>query len=108
MGQVSITEAGWYVGVSPITIKRWYKWWSSLDEQDKPPSINLPQVFTKDKRGTWYFNNADLQILIDFRDKLPRGAMSNFNAQFWGKYGKQYLKRKKEEEDERERIEKAS
>ena len=99
---VSITHASGYIGISPVTIKRWYKWWGSLNECDKPLSISLPVVYNKDKRGTWYFKFEDLEMLIHFKQKLPRGAMADFNAKVsWGQYGKRIIA-KKEKENEKD------
>ena len=106
MNLVSITLASGYVGVSSTTIKRWYKWWGTLNEQDKPLALSLPRIYTQDKRGTWYFDFNDLAQLIEFKKRLPRGAMSSFNAQFWGKYGKEKLR--KGEENGQEDVRKVS
>ena len=106
---ISITQASGYIGISPVTIKRWYKWWGSLKECDKPLSLSLPDIHFKDKRGTWYFKFEDLEILRQFKQKLLRGAMAEFNAKVsWGRYGKEKLARKEtvnyEEDDERRRA----
>ena len=105
---ISITQASGYIGISPVTIKRWYKWWDGLKECDKPLSLNLPQVHFKDKRGTWYFRFEDLSVLRQFKQNLPRGVMADFNAKVsWGRYGKEIIARKEtqnEEDDTRKRA----
>ena len=101
---ISITQASGYIGISPITIKRWYKWWKGLKECDKPISLSLPTIYFKDKRGTWYFRFEDLNVLTKFKQNLPRGAMADFNAKVsWGRYGKELILRKETENEKDDR-----
>lgn len=105
---ISITQVSGYIGISPVTIKRWYKWWGSLKECERPPSLRLPKVKHQDNRGTWFFRFEDLSLLLQFKQNLPRGAMADFNAKVsWGRYGKELIAKKEtqnEEDDTRKRA----
>ena len=91
---LSITKAAAAIGVSNMTITRWYKWWES-DGFDHPKDLFLPPYYFKDKRKTKHFKKEDIGYLREFRNKLQtthRGAMAEFNAAYqWGKRGHKIL-----------------
>lgn len=79
----SITRVAIILNCSPLTIKRWYKWASSIDEPLE--NLGLPQYKT-DNRGTWYFTIEQVGQLQNFRKNLKWGQMSDFNSKYyWSK-----------------------
>lgn len=84
---LSIREVAEVVGRSARTIKNWYEWErnSPLDSEMPP----LPTVHTwLDRRGTWYFEDADIPKLIAFRDAIRYGVMAEVSRRKWGQRGR--------------------
>jgi hypothetical protein len=74
---------------STQTIILWYKY-----QDDKGEDVGLPPVRTDlDKRGSRYWKEEDIAALVDFRDGITRGSMSDFNVKLWGKRGEEILER---------------
>jgi hypothetical protein len=78
---LSIGEVSEIVERGAQTIKNWY-------EFAEENSADLPKVFTDlDKRGTRYFKETDVPMLLDFRDHIKYGMMSSTSRKKWGKRG---------------------
>lgn len=94
---VSISTVAYLIGVSTVTIIRWYKWWEN-SEFEKPEGLQLPEYYFMDRRRTKYFKKADIPILKEFKLRLAtthKGCMADFNATYqWGVKGKEILKKK--------------
>lgn len=94
---ISITDAAYMVGVSPVTIKRWVKWWES-DEFKKPEELELPPYYILDEKKTKYFKQEDIKKLKEFKIKLQTtcyGCMAEFNTVYqYGKRGKEFCKKR--------------
>lgn len=88
----NIKEAAEMIGVSAYTISNWYRWFES--DLLKPPELHLPE-YTRGNHGGKLFTKRAINSLVRFRENLPRGAMSQFNACYnWGKRGLRALKNK--------------
>ncbi len=82
-GQISITRVAFMLNVSPLTIKRWYKWAKKTGKT--PEDVGLP-IYTTDNRGTWFFTMEQVNQLQEFRQNLKWGEMAEFNSKYyWGK-----------------------
>lgn len=79
----SITRVALILNCSPATIKRWYKWAEKTGRTLE--KAGLPQ-FTKDNRGTWIFEENQVNELFEFRKNIKRGQMADFNERYyWSK-----------------------
>lgn len=88
---LTIGEVAKMIERGPQTIKNWYAW------QDKEQTDILPSMHTDlDAKGTRYFKETDIPLLIHFRDNIKYGMMADFNRDKWGIRG-QEIKNQKEE-----------
>ena len=80
-----------HLGVNPITLSHWYKWYRD-DNYEKPADMPpLPDYEQNGKTGTRYWRVADLEMIEAFKAWIPQGRlgiMGDFNAQFWGARGR--------------------
>lgn len=66
------------------TIKNWYEWAGTQESLDNP----LPELHQDlDARSTRFFKEADIQMLIDFRDSIQYGQLADVNRAKWGERG---------------------
>lgn len=80
----TIGEVAKMISRGPQTIKNWYAW------QEQEHTDILPQVFTDlDEKGTRYFRDEDIGLLIHFRDNIKYGMMADFNREKWGVRGQE-------------------
>lgn len=98
----STSRTAMLLDISPITLKRWYKWYED-DSYKKPYDFKGLPPYTTDGRGTKFFTDEALDELVEFKDELEnghwRGCMAEFNANYqWGKRGKKILERKSKNE----------
>lgn len=94
---LSIGEVSKIVDRSSQTIKNWYRW--AAKEEVEPNQVGLPEYRRDlDGKGTYHFKEEDIQALIDFRDGISYGQMSDFNITRWGQRGKEIEARKVEQE----------
>lgn len=91
---LSMNQCAYLLDISLITIERWYRWYSS--DFNNHPELKLPIIIREGgKRGKKYIKKEDFKLLEDFKNKLPRGAMAEYNATFcWGTYGDSNLEKK--------------
>jgi hypothetical protein len=96
-GYITIGAMSKLAGVSSITITRWYKWWKSPNFYH-PEDLYLPPVYVKNRKGTRYFKEDDVDKLKKFSSQLRtthKGVMAEFNAAYqWGKRGEKALRNK--------------
>lgn len=80
------------------TIKSWYKWCDS--EGLSYDKAGLP-LYRRDLdvKQTYYFNVNDIEKLIEFRDGIQYGQMSDFNVSRWGERGRIIQASKNESEE---------
>lgn len=65
------------------TIKNWYEWAEVNNALDM-----LPTVYTNlDAKGTRYFEESDIDKLIDFKKQIKYGMMADINREKWGARG---------------------
>lgn len=100
----STNRTAMILDVSAGTLKRWYKWYED-DDFEKPKDLKLPP-YTRDGRGTRFFNRQAVDDLLKFKEDLNngkyKGCMAEFNAYYqWGEYGTKRLERKKQKESEK-------
>lgn len=89
---LTIGEVSKMIDRSAQTIKNWYKWAKLNNEENSLP----PYRRDLDAKGTYYFAEQDVQKLIEFRDSISYGQMSDFNVSRWGQRGKEIEARKLE------------
>lgn len=88
----SVGEVAQMVGRSSLTIRLWFRAKEYADENkiltDMPP-LPIPRR-DLDHKGTRFFTMEQVEQLINFRNNLPRGALSFYNKEkSWGERGKQ-------------------
>lgn len=94
---LSISEVAKIVERSNQTLKNWYKWCASEDINIE--DAGLPEYRRDlDGKNTYYFKESDVQQLIDFRENISYGKLSDFNVSRWGQRGKEIEARKTEHE----------
>lgn len=85
-----IGEAAKIVGRSPQTISLWY----DAVEAGIEVGAELPKPKYIGESRIRYFNQDDIEMIINFRNKVKRGTMAEFNRNFkWGKRGEDISKR---------------
>lgn len=90
---LSIGETAKLVDRSAQTIKNWFKWCSAQGVE--PNQVGLPEYRRDlDGKGTYHFKEEDIPALIDFRDSISYGQMSDFNITRWGQRGREIEARK--------------
>lgn len=83
-----IGEASKIIGRSPQTISLWYDAVSAGIEV----GVKLPEPTYIGRIR--YFSQSDIEQLIEFRNKVKRGTLAEFNRNFkWGKRGEDISKR---------------
>ena len=103
---ISISKMAQVIGVSTLTIKRWYKWYEN-DDYEKPEGLVLPSYII-DNRGTKFFNVGDVVAFEQFVEDMKRGnkyhgCMADYNAGYqWGQRGTEIIRKKKEKEKKNE------
>jgi LPS sulfotransferase NodH len=92
---LTIGEVSKIVDRSAQTIKNWYKWCESKGVDFA--EAGLP-AFRRDidAKGTYYYEESDVQKLVEFRDSISYGQMADFNSARWGQRGKEIEARKTE------------
>ena len=101
---ISIGEASKRIGRTPQTVKRWYEWLAQQDE-DVQAQYRLPPIFDWiDRKSTRYIREADLDMLVEFRDSVRYGTMSDYNRDFWGKRGSETKERMENKVDNNEDL----
>ena len=94
---LTATKVAQYLDISVPTLNNWYKWYGNSEYEKPAGTPNLPAYTQQGKRGTRYWDKADLPKLVKFKKWVPRGRagiMGDYNAQFWGERGKRALKNK--------------
>lgn len=86
---LTIGEIARFIGRGSQTIKHWYEW---AEENDR--LSELPNMYRVGSKGVRYFDENDVGKLIEFRDKISYGMMSDYNVKNWGKRGEQIQERK--------------
>lgn len=81
---ITIGEVSKKIDRGVVTIKNWYEWAERNDKLDSLPEIRRDL----DARGTRYFNEDDIPKLIEFRDNIKYGMMSDVSREKWGERGK--------------------
>jgi hypothetical protein len=89
---LTIGEVSKLIDRSAQTIKNWYKWAKLNNEEGSLPPFRRDL----DLKGTYYFAEDDVPKLIQFRDSISYGQMSDFNVSRWGQRGKEIEARKQE------------
>lgn len=85
-----IGEVAKIVGRSPQTISLWY----DAVEAGIEVGAELPKPKYLGENRIRYFNQIDIEMLINFRNKVKRGTMAEFNRNFkWGKRGEDISRR---------------
>lgn len=96
-GYLSAGKAAQCIGISTLTLYRWYRWWEN-DSFEKPKELSLPPYYFRDRRRTKFFKVEDIPILQKFANDIRgpyKGCMSEFNAAVqWGKRGDKILENK--------------
>jgi len=87
-----IGEVAKIIDRTVITIKNWYAWAESQSAAIQAANP-LPEICILDVRGTRYFAETDIPMLIEFRDNIVPGSLSDFNVTLWGQRGKSILER---------------
>ena len=98
MNKLTATKVAQYLDISVPTLNNWYKWYNNPEYEKPKDTPELPAYTQQGKRGTRYWDKADLPKLMKFKKWIPRGragVMGDYNAQFWGERGKRALKNKK-------------
>lgn len=98
---LSIGEVSKLVDRSAQTIKSWYRW--VVTEGLTNEQVGLPE-YRRDLDGkrTYHFAESDVEKLIEFRQNINYGQMSDFNASRWGQRGKEIEARKQVEDSVQE------
>lgn len=87
----SIGEVAKEISRSPRTIKNWYEWANIEERQHKLPVYRTDL----DLRGTRFFKEEDIKVLMRFRNSISYGQMSNVSRTKWGERGRIIAKRDK-------------
>jgi len=77
--KLSATQMGAKIGVTGYTIKRWYEFYSDLDEDEilnlhenhGMPLLPQYEVVKREKREDKLWDENDVAILTKFRDWVP-------------------------------------
>lgn len=94
---LSINECAEALGVSRMTLYRWYDWYNS---ELNNTNLKLPPIYQFGSRSK-YIKKTDLGTLIEFKSKRRNGMMADYNAAcYWGKYGEQLLEKRNENKNE--------
>lgn len=98
---LSINECAEALGVSRMTLYRWYRWYNS---ELNHTNLKLPPFYQFGSSNK-YINKKDLGMLIEFKSKRRNGMMADYNAAcHWGKYGEDILTKRKENKNEIKNI----
>lgn len=76
---LKIGEVAELIDRSPLTIKNWYEW----AEQNDCLYL-LPDMERVGVRQIRYYKRDQITKLLDFRDSIKYGTMSDFNQDKWG------------------------
>lgn len=94
---LTIGETAKLVDRNAQTIKSWYRWCDK--EEQSYEKAGLPEYRRNlDGKQTYHFREEDIPKLIEFRDSIQYGQMSEFNVSRWGERGKAIEARKNESE----------
>jgi len=83
MRHYTFAEACEKIGRGKLTIRGWYAWAEESGHLDKLPAI----LWSSDPRPVRLFSEKDIADLIQFRDGVKYGSMSEFNEKRWGNRG---------------------
>lgn len=89
------------LGMSSFAFRQWVLWWESLSkEQKKACPLKLPEPKINPV-GWRIYTNEDIQKFFEFKtSKHKRGLLRQWHAKrTWGKRGKKYLKKYKQQEE---------
>lgn len=92
---LSLSECAEKLGVSTMTITRWYNWYNS---DATKTHLVLPAIHRIGANGKKFIEKKDFDVLAKFKKGLRRGMMADYNAAFsWGKNGDRILKEREED-----------
>ena len=97
MKKLTATKVTQYLDISVATLNNWYGWYNNPEYIKPKDTPELPAYTQQGKRGTRYWDKADLPKLMKFKKWIPRGRagiMGDYNARFWGDRGVRALKNK--------------
>jgi hypothetical protein len=84
MPKLTASQVAGMVGVSSYTIKRWYNWYENLSKEElKQLADNgmpiLPNYETVGSTKWRYWEDADIQKIIEFKNWVPHTKNGIFN-----------------------------
>ncbi len=96
-GMLTATKVSQYLDISVQTLTNWYKWQEHCRTLEQTNLPYLPAYKQAGERAPRYWDEKDLPILQEFKNKIPKGrggVMGQYNAKFWGDRGKRALTNK--------------
>ena len=92
---LKIGEVADILGRSPQTIKIWYEWFEKQPEEYKEQNP-FPEVRQDlDKRGTRYYRKDEIDYLLEFKQELGYGDITEITRDKWGERGKRIKEEQK-------------
>lgn len=85
-----IGEVCYQLGMTQVTLTRWYNWYEDNYESLPTDFPKLPNYYRITKRGTRYFKPGAIEQIQKFSEKLPKGRnglMSSENRKYHKKVG---------------------
>ena len=99
---LSIKACAEIIGVSRMTIYRWYKWYES---ESNTTDLKLPEIHRFGSYGEKFIKRDELDMLVDFKNKIRNGMMADYNVRHsWGKRGNELIENRKQNEEELKKI----
>lgn len=79
-----IGEVAEKIGRSVLTIKIWYRWHDTQDEETRAKFV-LPEIHLLDNKGTRFFAEDEIHLFEKFRDLVKYGMLTDVTRNCWGK-----------------------
>lgn len=86
---IPISKVCGQLGLTQITLTRWYNWYEANQDSLPPDLPRLPDYYRATIRGTRYFRPQDIEKIAIFATHIKRGRygiMASENYKYTSKY----------------------